>query len=614
MIPDRSIISNSNLERLKKMKKIYIAMTAILAVALTSCQVEEEPFNGAEIGENAVVFGIGRTAGTKAAQNAVVSRQSIEMPNNDTEGVKLFLEETVTLLDDCAPATKGTPAYTENIGTLYGSKLGVYSTNTNFGDATYEKMDNAPLQGGGWRYQHNYATNPWPDESTAVDFYFRMPTDMSGIGESGFTYSNGTISFSYTTPESASAQQDILFGYRTASKSDYQTSLPNGIPVLLNHALTGVKFAIAEDVKKTVMINSVSFSGIIDKGTCTVTPASENAYRDNITNYSSATAAVWSDTTRTTGKVYSSAYTDTVTYAKNTAGSFESAGDYPASFANGGNKNNLDDADGNAAQTFWLIPQKLTAHSTLTINYTVKSSPNATTGDTYEYTIDFGKTLKDKSVEWKAGELHTYTIRVDDVNVKIEDEVTIGSGQTTTYTDDKGNTHTIYGGTKNGITITNTGNTDAFIRAAITGQWVDADGAPVFSFTDFTVQDIIQEIDSWYDDQFGEGSGKFGEFDGLVGYTKNNKTGEGNTGWVKGNDGYYYYNTKVAPGAPTGTALFNSYTVTLNNVPKIKVAGALQEVHFVMEISTQAISAKKLDGSDYNWYEAWENATDYDPR
>ena len=62
MIPDRSIISNSNLERLKKMKKIYIAMTAILAVALTSCQVEEEPFNGAEIGENAVVFGIGRTA------------------------------------------------------------------------------------------------------------------------------------------------------------------------------------------------------------------------------------------------------------------------------------------------------------------------------------------------------------------------------------------------------------------------------------------------------------------------------------------------------------------------------------------------------------------------
>ena len=114
--------------------------------------------------------------------------------------------------------------------------------------------------------------------------------------------------------------------------------------------------------------------------------------------------------------------------------------------------------------------------------------------------------------------------------------------------------------------------------------------------------------------QFGAGNGHFGVFDGLVGYTKNGKDGTGNTGWVKGKDGYYYYTTKVAPGATTGTAPFNSYTVTLANVPKIKVAGALQEVHFVMEVSTQAISAKTLTGGDYNWYDAWNSATGYDPR
>ena len=596
-------------------------MAAMLAAALISCQKEEQAFRNEEFGPNTVVFGVGRTASTKAAGTAVISRQSISsIENKEVDGLKLSLEETVTLLD-ATPATKGTPAYTENVGTLYGSKLGVYSPTASFGDATYEKMDNA-LKGGGWRYQHNYATNPWPGESTAVDFYFRMPSDMSGIGEDGFKYGTGftgaaagKISFSYTTPAAASAQQDILFGYRSASKSDYQTSLPNGIPVLLNHVLTGVKFALADDIKSTIMIDSVSFIGLIDNGTCVVTPASEDNFVDNITNFSSSTSGVvvWSDTTRTGGTKYAN-YTDTVTYAKNTAGSFDTAGDYPKSFANGGNKNNLDDADGNAAQTFWFIPQKLTATTQLTIHYIVKSSPTATTGDAYEYTIDFGKTLKDKSVEWKAGELHTYTIRVDDVNVKIEDAVTITSGQTASYTDDHGDTHTIYGGTKNGITITNTGNTDAFIRAAITGQWVDADGAPVFSFTDFTVEDIIQEIASWYNDQFGTGTGHFGVFDGLVGYTKNGKSGAGNTGWVKGKDGYYYYTTKVAPNATTATALFNSYTVTLANVPKIKVAGELQEVHFVMEISTQAISAKKLDGSDYNWYEAWENATDNDPR
>ena len=197
--------------------------------------------------------------------------------------------------------------------------------------------------------------------------------------------------------------------------------------------------------------------------------------------------------------------------------------------------------------------------------------------------------------------------------MKIEDTVTIAQDQTTTYTDDHSDVHTIYGGTKSGIKITNTGNTDAFIRAAITGQWVDENGAPVFSFTDFTVADIIQEIDSWYNDQFGTGTGHFGVFDGLVGYTKNEKNGTGNTGWVKGNDGYYYYTTKVAPNATTGTPVFNTYTVTLANVPKIKVAGALQEVHFVMEISAQAISAKQLDGSDYTWNAAWTNALGKDP-
>ena len=616
-----SIISNSNLERLKNMKKIYSAMAAMLAVALTSCQKEEQALMNEEFSPNTVVFGVGRTAGTKAAGPAVISRQNISsIDNKEVDGLKLFLEETVTLLD-ATPATKGTPAYTENVGTLYGNKLGVYSPDSNFGDATYEKMDNA-LKDGGWRYQHNYASNPWPaDEDDAVDFYFRMPSDMSGIGEDGFKYGTGftggaagKISFSYTSPGSAAEQQDILFGYRSASKSDYQTSLPNGIPVLLNHALTGVKFALADDIKSTIMIDSVAFTGLIDNGTCVVTPASEDNYVDNITNFSSSASGVvvWTDTTRT-GVSMSANYSDTVSYAKNTAGSFDSAGDYPKSFANGGNKNNLDDADGNAAQTFWLIPQKLAANAKLTIRYVVKATPDATTGTSYTFTIDFGKTLKDKSVEWKAGELHTYTIRVDDVNVKIEDAVTITSGQTASYTDDHGDTHTIYGGTKNGITITNTGNTDAFIRAAITGQWVDEDGAPVFSFTDFTVEDIILEIASWYNDQFGTGNGHFGVFDGLVGYTKNGKDGTGNAGWVKGNDGYYYYTTKVAPNATTGTALFNSYTVTLANVPKIKVAGALQEVHFVMEISTQAISAKKLDGSDYAWNKAWENALGSDP-
>ena len=608
------------------MKKIYIAMAAMLAVALASCQMEEQAFKNEEFSPNTVVFGVGRTAGTKAAGPAVISRQNISsMGDVEVDGYKLFLEETVTLLDDCAPATKGTPAYTENVGTLYGSKLGVYSTHTNFGDATYEKMDN-DLQGGGWRYQHNYATNPWPDEETAVDFYFRMPTDMSGIGEGGFTYAKSgsaqTISFSYTSPASAAEQQDILFGARSASKADYTTSLPNGIPVLLNHALTGVKFALADDIKATIMIDSVSFIGLIDKGSCVVTPASEDNYRDSITNYSSSASGVvvWKDTTRT-GSTHYANYTDIVTYAKNTAGRFSSAGDYPKSFANGGNSNNLDDADGNAAQTFWLIPQKLTAATKLTIHYVVKASADAATGTPYEFTIDFGKTLKDKSVEWKAGELHTYTIRVDDVNVKIEDNVEIEGPVTVTATDDSGNsiTYQSYEGSyKENVVITNTGNTDAYIRAAIIGQWLDVNGDPVFGFTDYTAGDVVL-VDSWYQDQFVKAANadkarSHGHFSRLAGYTYSGSdssyenypaTGK----WVRGADGFYYYTEKVEAGEsiPSDDPLFKKYTV--GEAPAVKVAGQKTDIYFQLEISTQAISAKKLDGSDYAWDEAWENAT-----
>lgn len=583
------------------MKKIYIVVAVVATAALASCQ-QEKSFNDENLGENSVVFAI-KSGSTRSAEVAPETRQGIVIPLETESGSKFILEETVTSLDQFSPATKGAPAYTENLGTLYANDLNVWGDKGGFGtDATYENMESSQYPrkdadlGSGWRYHRNYSGDPWPDDTTQVGFYLNMPAAPTGVSIS--KREGGKFTFTYTSPASAAAQQDILFAYRATNKSDYLDDFhPNGIPVLFNHALTAVKFATGNTDADKVVITEVIFNNLVDKGTCTITPASESNYKDNEGTYSSASAAQWESLSASGNTITSGEYDGTTTY---------NASDkkFGATWYSAGNQNNLNDADG--TQTFWLVPQKFeSSKTTLTIRYTVN-------GESDEWTIDFGDALE--GVTWKAGELRTYTIKVDDVNVKIEDAVTIGQDQTTTYKDDKGKEHTIYGGTKNGIVITNTGNTDAFMRVAITGQWVDADGAPVFSFTDYTVQDIIQEIASWYDDQFGAGNGHFGVFDGLVGYTKNGKDGTGNTGWVKGKDGYYYYTTKVAPGATTGTAPFNSYTVTLANVPKIKVAGALQEVHFVMEVSTQAISAKTLTGGDYNWYDAWNSATGYDPR
>lgn len=589
------------------MKKIYIEMAVLATAALASCQ-QEKSFNDEKLSENSVVFTISGGA-TRSAEATPEVRQGVVIPLETEDGSKFFLEETVVNLNEIGPATKGTPAYTENLGTLYANDLSVYGDKGSFTTAaTYQNMETSMYarkdasQGEGWRYQHNYNGDPWPTDGSAVGFYLNMPAAPTGVSITGRT--GGKFTFTYTSPTTAAEQQDILFAYRSMTKDEHMGFLPNGAPVLFQHALTAVKFAIGNDDDdisgNNIAITEVIFNGLVNTGTCEISPSAETNYTDNKTTYSSAGVTSWPTKTATANNTISSGtYSGTQTY---TSGSNNKFGD---SWYSAGNEKNLNDADG--TQTFWLIPQTVSTDVTLTIKYTFAGTPG-------EWTIAFGEVLAAKSVEWKAGELRTYTIKVDDVNVKIEDTVTVGQGQTTTYTDDKGNTHTIYGGTKNGIKITNTGNTDAFMRVAITGQWVDADGAPVFSFTDYTVQDIIQEIASWYDDQFGAGNGYFGVFDGLVGYTKNGKTGAGNEGWVKGKDGYYYYTTKVAPGATTGTAPFNSYTVTLANVPRIKVAGALQEVHFVMEVSAQAISAKTLTGGDYNWYDAWNNATGYDPR
>ena len=431
-----------------------------------------------------------------------------------------------------------------------------------------------------------------------------MPADPAGLTISSRT--GGKFTISYTSPADAADQEDILFGYRSMDKATHEGFLPNGAPVLLNHTLTGVKFAIANyDKTNKIAIKSVSFKGLVGTATCVVTPASEDNYKDNTTNYSSAGAVSWTiPESPDRSKTYTSGdFGEPVDFS---GGSFDTMGGYPDSFAAAGNEQNLNDED--ASQTFWFIPQEMDDAVELTIVYTYGSDTERTG------VIDFGKVLS--GVEWRAGQLRTYTIRVDEVNVKIVDTVSATKEEGKTLTDLNGNTiwkddeHTIpytytyYGGTKTGVTITNTGNTDAFIRAALIGQWLDEDGNPVFGFTDYTAGEVVL-VDSWYRDQFVTKARKHGSFEGLVGYANDYpSTGK----WVLCDDGYYYYTVKVPAGQaiPSDDPLFVSYTVDKN--PAVAVAGQVKDVYFVLEIATQAVTAKQIDGSDYTWQNAWKNA------
>lgn len=608
------------------MKNTQIKLAVLLMAALTvSCQFNETPDDPYIPQEGDIVFRT--TSNVKMTKSSLAEAKTTDGISIDlgTEGdTNFFLEETVTSLDaiEYAPATKGTPAYTENVGKLYAD-MGVHADAGTFGDVNFELID-TEMMGDGWRYKHRFDETPWPDDSDAqVGFYLHMPATQSGV--SGYTYGKsgdkGTISFDYTSPANAQAMQDILFSYRTLSENDYKTIGKSGAPVLFNHALTAVKFRIGnsdEDIaENSIKITEVIFKGLYDTGTCTVTPYNEGDYVDNTTLYSSSIdgVVVWnssaSSTSTSTG--YSSGtFGELVEFAASgETGSFDSKGNYPADFATSGTKN-LNDAD--ATQTFWFIPQSLSRTTsetpvTITVKYTY-----GTDSEAKEWVIDFSDivTERNKDIEWKAGELRTYTLRVAEVNVKIEDEVNIVE-----QTDD------VYeGSTKSNITITNTGNTTAYIRAAIVGQWIRevkdesgniTDSYPVFGFTDKTNELYI--VESWYEDQFVNETHNHGVFSGLPGYKENGSRNDYNLNdWQLCDDGYYYYILPVDPKGAT-KKLFESYTVgTRPNAQSAGVVYPDAQMHFELEIATQAVTAMGSDGlSIGDWKAAWKNATGTQP-
>lgn len=595
------------------MKKIYIALAVIPAMMLVSCQ-QEQSFNDLQLGEFDVAFTISNGA-TRSDESTPLVRKGAIIPIESQTGSSLFLEETITNLDQIGtePATKGTPAYTENLGVLYANELMVQGNKGLFTTETgYWNLDKQMVKGG-WRYQGSYDGNPWPeDEDETVDLYFRMPSSQTNV--TNIVRSGGMFTFNYTSPKTAKTQQDILFAYRPLTKAQHKANLKQGgTPILFNHALSGVKFAISNesDELANVGIKRVIITNLISSGRCELTPAKEGEYRDSTGVYSSAKAAKWTlGTTR--ADFNSEDFGDPVSYAN--GGSFENMGQYGDSFApttinnEKANTQNLNDADG--TQTFWFIPQEITDDVELTIVFTEDG------GTTYiPWTVKFGAALKKANggrVEWKAGELRTYSIKIDLVNLTVDDDVhVVKTTETLTDETDTGDVDfdvvSYIGSYKDNVVITNTGNTDAFIRATIIGQWYDAaTNAPVFGFTDFANGEAkVKSVDSWYKDQFvNEEDGVQGTFEGLPGYK-----GAANSlhNWVfDPSDGYYYY-TKVVPVGeriPATDPLFTKYTV--GSVPTVRIAGEGRPLYFVLEIATQAVSANKLDGSHYTYTEAWD--------
>ena len=575
------------------MKKIYIAMAVIAAAMLSSCEKEKDFNELTPLGENAIAFTINNT-GTRSmeaiSETAVQTGVSIEA-GRASNGDAYFLEETIEELNPTL-ATRGTPAYTVNLGTLY-STMGVYADG--FGDNAFVLTDNAmhanPNSGDGWRYHHNYDGSPWPaSETELVDFYLNMPSSPAGVSITD--RSNKQITFDYSSPLTGKAQQDILFAQTSISKQQHDGYLPKGAPVMMYHALTGVKFRtghLNDNPTKTI-ITKVVIKGLKSTGSATFTGSDFEWDVDE-------TTADFSQEFKNQAWSAEAGVDGTVTY---TSGENNKFGD--SWYAAAADKN-LNDEDGSL--TFWFIPQEIDENVTMEVTFRVKTK-DTQDGEEITHEIAFGEKLNEGRTDnlvWKPGQLRTYTLKPYDVAVKIVD--------------------TMEGLKKSDLHVTNTGNVDEYVRMMVIGNWygweteedMNSGKEPdiMVGYTTDGSDGSNVMVEPWFreDEVYGQ------YFDDSF---KGGRPAAGRTDWVRGTGSYFYFTAKIGAGTTLDSAtqaLFKYYELPEDKIPEIFIPVATSNkrvpawgVHLKMEIVVQAIGTTAPDGTVYETcWDAWSAAT-----
>ncbi len=637
------------------MKRSYIVLAVLAMAALAGCQINEinEDVYVPEKGE--IAFRLADNATKSSSASATVNGAVIPIKSQD--GTQLYLEETITRLDDISyePMTKGTPAYTENFLELYHDfKAAAYKKDGNsyaslsFDDGVFEQWRDQKI----WKRRLGDLTKA----DFPLYFFLRAPYDQEGstvtnlsyypnggtVGEDAKPVPAGGITFTYdgSSLTSATDQKDLLFTSREVTAAEYDdfTNKNQAIPVLFHHALTGVKFANFfsnpdEDLDVKTYITKVEITGLADGGRCIIKPRQEGGkYEDDKTgDYSSATVASWDMYTYGEDVVYTQTFgeSDEIDYpVEGDFGKKETEtykGTYTGTtWGSAGNKNNLNKADGSL--TFWFVPQQLTADVEMTVYYKVYNTKNP--DETYEGyedhdTIKFGDLTRKKTettttegeatveygdyATWKAGELRTYTLKPRYVDVELVDDMT-------DYV-------------KSNVVVTNNGNVWEYVRVNLIGNWVgnvqigdnewaEDEGTILFGFAAATGDTRVK---AWNDK---DGLTSYGTFTNLVPKSDSiiprddaSEAAAVDAGTILNNwvryDKYYYYIHPIGPNESVSDQLFESYEVGVSPefwIPdKWGVRRKAGDVHLIMDVIVQAIPAETdINGNiTDNYIDAW---------
>ena len=574
-----------------KTRNIVMTLLAGAALMVTSCNIEREnDFNNYSFADDEVAFKVGKIQ-TRSAAEAQPVIKDVAVIKAGRGGERLSLEETVTSLDyDYAetPETRGTPAFTENVTKVYpslyavamksdGSAAFAKATDLVNGVAYTNEQDNV--------YSHRYGEDIW-EGKLPTDFFMRMPGTGDGVtlGSSPYDQTYGKISFSYKSPAAAASQKDILFAYYR------RTEETNCEDVTFYHALTGIKFSNfytnkakeeGNAVVKTI-IKEVTLAGVKDQGNCVMELKGAT---------SSKTAAQWSGVTG--NATFTLSHNDTTNYAGSSMG-LDTLLNATAKVRN------INKEDGSL--TFWVVPQ---AFADSAVMITMKCDIVLDKGDdgTETTVSDTTLTVSLGARDWKAGELHTFTLKPIIVRVELEDEME-------DYV-------------KKNVRVENKGNVWEYVRVNMIGNWVGKvqTGDGVYDDEDVILMgyttndpDDMTEVEFWNDK---DGLTHYGEFDYLTPQSSTVPAPESGVvnGWVR-YDKYYYYTLPIGPNDAITAKLFGQYEVGPS--PEfwiVDVTGTrrkAKDVHLVIDLMVQAIPAEVDENGNVldDYITAWVNALD----
>lgn len=623
------------------MKKFNFVPALVAALVLVSCETEPQFENGLDLSENGIAFVFGGGKETKSSDVQVLPRETgMVFSLGQASNTEFFLNESIEYLNGYGPETKGTPIYTQNVTAFYDSFAAVTYMDGELymNDVTFYSLDEkATVENReGWIYSHDYHPAPWPNGQDTKDlaFYLRMPTDHLGTYATDLDYAGGSTSFSYTVPEKGEDQRDILFAYRTLNKKQYVDNYrQTGAPVTFYHALTGVKFRSGSDndgTTKTV-IKKVKITGLKGSGDCTVSSSGVVEW-NNLAASANPFYQVFANPTYNPDLDDPTDNPDgTVDYS---SGDTNFGG---TSFVTGKDADTQNLNDANASLTFWFVPQAFDKNSNVSLEITfLVKTPDTPNGTELTHVIEgFGSILGNAGVEWKAGQLRTYTLDPKDVDVDIFDSL------------DRKTIEGKNAWVKSDLHVTNIGNVKEYVRMIVMGNWYGWESAEdkrlnpnnpriIVGYKyqgtesqaevgdDWDENGLWKDItaDYWVRDHDTYGTG-FDEtfYKGVI--------GEGND-WIRGTSGYYYPYV-IGPGKSVAeegadedlilagtTPLFKSYTFYDEWLPTVWIPNpdnhaervAAYDLHLVMEVVVQAIGAEKPDGTPYeSCWAAWSAAT-----